>query len=72
MFQRILTNLEREQAKAYIAKDGEKTLNIRVLVQRARTHLGLIETDTQLLRQLVKAYDRNLQKSKRRHVKKDS
>jgi 7-cyano-7-deazaguanine synthase in queuosine biosynthesis len=36
MFTRILTDLERSQAKAYVKQDGERTLNIKILTVRAR------------------------------------
>ena len=58
MYQRILTDLERRQAKAYLKQDGDKTLNIRVLVQRGRTHLPQIKQDLELLQRLLETYER--------------
>ena len=61
MFTRILTELERKQAKAYLKQDGEKTLNIRVLAIRARKFLPQIEQDIELLKQLAQSYERQRQ-----------
>lgn len=58
MFTRVLTDLERRQAKTYLKQDGEKTLNIRVLAVRARKFLPQIEEDTRLLKQLVHTYEK--------------
>ena len=58
MFTRVLTELERKQARAYLKQDGEKTLNIRVLAIRAKKFLPQIEEDTRLLKQLVQTYER--------------
>jgi len=58
MFTRVLTELERKQARAYLKQDGEKTLNIRVLAIRAKKFLPQIEEDTSLLKQLVQTYER--------------
>ena len=59
MFTRILTDLERRQAKAYIKQDGQRTLNIKILALRARKHLPLIRSDLDLLEKLVDTYQRN-------------
>ena len=61
MFTRVLTELERKQARAYLKQDGEKTLNIRVLAIRAKKFLPQIEEDTQLLKRLVQSYEREKQ-----------
>jgi hypothetical protein len=58
MFTRVLTELERKQAKAYLKQDGEKTLNIRVLAIRAKKFLPQIDEDTKLLKQLIQTYER--------------
>ena len=62
MYTRILTDLERKQAKAYVKQDGERTLNIQVLVSRARTHLPQIKQDLELLERLLAAYDSHIKK----------
>ena len=59
MFTRILTDLERKQAKAYLKQNGERTLNVKILALRARKHLPQIEEDLRLLKQLAEAYERN-------------
>jgi cellobiose-specific phosphotransferase system component IIA len=59
LFTRILTDLERRQAKAYIKQDGERTLNVRVLTIRARRHLSTIEADLALLKELLATYERS-------------
>jgi hypothetical protein len=41
-------------AKAYLARDGERTANIQVLVSRAESYLPTIESDLELIRRLVK------------------
>jgi hypothetical protein len=56
MYTRVLTELERRQAKAFLKQDGEKTLNIQVLVSRAGSYLPQIKEDVELLRKLVAAY----------------
>jgi hypothetical protein len=58
LFTRVLTDLERRQAKAYIKQDGERTLNVRVLAIRARKHLAIIEADVALLKELLETYER--------------
>jgi hypothetical protein len=59
MFTRILTDLERRQAKTYLKQDGERTLNIKILALRARKHLPQIEADLALVKELLSAYERN-------------
>jgi len=53
---RILSNLEEKQIRAYLKQDGEKNLNMRVLVSRAKKSLSQIRLDLQLLEQLLKRY----------------
>jgi len=59
MFTRILTDLERRQAKAYVKQDGQRTLNIKILSLRGRKHLPQIEADLTLLKQVLATYERN-------------
>jgi hypothetical protein len=63
MFSRILTDLERRQAKAYLRQDGERTLNIQVLVARGRKYLPQIKTDLDLLEKLVETYEQSKRKA---------
>jgi len=59
MFQRILTEKERRQAKAYLKADGEKGSIVRSLASRAKKHLPTIEGDLLLLKQLLETYERS-------------
>ena len=56
MFSRILTDLERGQIRKYLKQDGDKTVNIQVLVSRARKQLPTIKSDLDLLERLLKTY----------------
>jgi hypothetical protein len=58
MFTRILTDLERKRAKAYLKADGEKESVIRALASRARRHLPLIRSDLDLLEKLLVTYQK--------------
>jgi glutaredoxin 2 len=58
-YTRILTDLERRQAKAYLKQDGERTLNIQVLVARARKYLPQIRADLDTLERLLETYERS-------------
>ena len=58
MRSRILTDLERKQARAYIKQDGERTLNVQVLVSRVRNYLPQIKADLELLEKLLETYER--------------
>ena len=58
MFTRILTELERKRAKAYLKADGEKESVIRALASRARRHLPLIRSDLDLLEKLLVTYQK--------------
>ena len=58
LFTRILTDLERRQAKTYLKQNGEKTVNIQVLVTRARKHLPQIRADVDLLEKVRETYER--------------
>jgi len=58
MYPRILTKLERKQAKTYLKQNGEKTLNIQVLVSRTRSYLPQIKQDLELLEKLLETYER--------------
>jgi len=66
MFSRILTAFERAQAKAYLARDGERTANIQVLVSRAESFLPTIESDLELVRRLVATYNKHVRKKRKR------
>jgi len=59
MFQRILTEKERRQAKSYLKADGERGSIIRSLASRAKKHLPTIEADLVILKQLLETYERN-------------
>ena len=57
MFTRILTELERKQARDYIKKDGAKATIIRMMVMRYRRDRQRILDDLTLLDQLLAAYE---------------
>jgi hypothetical protein len=59
MFQRILTEKERRQARLYLKEDGDRTSIIRSLASRAKKHLPTIESDLALLKQVLETYERN-------------
>jgi hypothetical protein len=59
MHPRILSPLEEKQIRSYLKQDGEKTLNIRVLVSRAKRQMPQIMQDITLLDRLLAAYGRN-------------
>jgi len=59
MFQRILTEKERRQAKAYLKADGERSSIVRSLASRAKKHLPTIEADLALVKELLASYERN-------------
>jgi len=54
MFQRILTELERNEIARYL-ETGKSSQIIRNLRHRARKFLPLIEKDVDLLKELLKA-----------------
>jgi hypothetical protein len=58
MFSRVLTDLERKQIRKYLRQDGDKTVNIQVLVSRARKQLPTIKADLDLLERLLITYSR--------------
>jgi len=55
---RILSRLEEEQVKTFLKEDGEKNLNLRVLVLRARRSLPEIRRELELLEKFVRAYQK--------------
>jgi hypothetical protein len=55
---RILSHLEEKQVKAFLKEDGQKNLNLRVLVLRARRSLPEIRRELALLEKFVRAYDK--------------
>ena len=57
MFTRILTELERRQARAYIKADGKKSGSIRVMIMRYRRDRQRILDDLKLLDQLLGTYE---------------
>jgi hypothetical protein len=63
MFTRVLTDLERRQAKDFLKHNGAKTPNVQVIVSRARKYLPNVDADVELLERLIQAYDA----SKKRH-----
>jgi hypothetical protein len=58
MHPRILSQLEERQIRSYLKQDGEKMLNIRVLVSRAKKQLPKIKGDLELLEKLLATYER--------------
>ena len=58
MFSRLLTDLERRQAKTYLKQDGKRNLNIQVLVARSRKYFPQIRADLDLLEKLLETYER--------------
>ncbi len=59
MHPRILSPLEERQIRAYLKANGEKNLNVRVLVTRGRKYLPQIEKDAALVKELLARYERN-------------
>jgi hypothetical protein len=57
MFTRVLTDLERRQAKDFLKHNGPKTPSVQVIVSRARKYLPKINADVQLLERLIQAYE---------------
>jgi len=57
VFTRVLTDLERRQAKDFLKHNGAKTPNVQVIVSRARKYLPTINTDVQLLERLIQTYE---------------
>jgi hypothetical protein len=57
MHPRILSPLEERQIRSFLKQDGEKTLNIRVLVSRARRQMSQIKQDVALLDRLLATYE---------------
>jgi hypothetical protein len=55
----ILTDLERRQARSYLKQDGERTVNIQVLVLRAKRYIPQLRSDLDLLEKLIGTYERN-------------
>ena len=58
MFTRILTTLERQRIYEFLEEDGRRDVVIRSLIWRTKKHVGRIEADLQLLRQLGRKYQR--------------
>ena len=59
MFSRLLTDLERRQARTYVKQNEERTLNIQVLVSRAKKYMPQIRSDLELLEKVLAAYERD-------------
>ena len=59
MHPRILSPLEERQIKTYLKQDGERNMNVRVLVTRARRFSPQIEKDLALVKELLGSYERN-------------
>jgi len=57
VFTRILTDFEKKQARTYLKQNGKKTVNVQVLVSRARKHLPTIQSDLELLERLLRRYE---------------
>jgi hypothetical protein len=64
MFQRILTDKERRQAKKYLEDDGARNSIVRSLVSRGKKHLPILEADLAVLKQLVETYETQKTKGK--------
>jgi hypothetical protein len=56
LFTRILTDLERQRIYEFLEEDGRRDVVIRSLISRAKKHVGRIEADLKLLRQLGRKY----------------
>ena len=56
MYPRILTELERKRVKAFLAKDGEKTMPIVQLAHRCRRSLKELGSDLTLIEQFLQHY----------------
>jgi hypothetical protein len=54
-----LTDLARRQAKSYVKEDGHRTLNIQVLVSRAKRYTPQLRSDLDLLEKVVQVYTRD-------------
>jgi len=52
----ILTESERWHIKAYVAQDGEKNVNVRQIVLKARRFLRQIEQDLWLPKRPIRRY----------------
>lgn len=59
MFTRILTNAERKHIAKYLARDGEKAIQVRKLVYGSRKHLSRIKADLALIEKLLETYSKN-------------
>ena len=57
MHPRVLSPLEERQIRSYLKRDGEKNLNVRVLVSRSKKYLPKIKEDLELLEMLLEAYE---------------
>ena len=57
MFTRVLTTLERRQAKDFLKHNGAKTPSVQVIVSRARKYLPNIKADVELLERLTETYE---------------
>jgi hypothetical protein len=53
---RIISPLEERQVKAYLWKDGEKNVNVRVLAVRVQRHLPEIKRELELLEEFLSRY----------------
>jgi hypothetical protein len=68
MYTRVLTDLERRRINEFLKQDGTRDVVIRSLISRSRRHVGRIEADLLLLRQLGRRYEaaKRRARSKRR------
>lgn len=57
MFTRVLTDLERRQAKDFLKHNGAKTPNVQVIVSRVRKYLPSVKADVDLLERLIETYE---------------
>ena len=55
---RIPSPLEEREIDAFLKANGEKNLNMRVLVTKTRKHLPQLEKDLDLFRKLLVHYER--------------
>ena len=63
MHTRILSNLEEKQIRTYLKQDGEKNLNMRVLVSRFKRVLPQIRSDLDLIEKLLSSYSKETEQS---------
>lgn len=66
MYTRIMTGTERSQTEQFLREDGERTSSMRAIATRARQNLPAIEKDLELIRRLLKKYEKVVGAKRRR------